>query len=120
MLLSHKWLTLARSLSPPAVAAITRLWSPRNATAYALQLSSVGQVVSAMDNRQGLNFGPHRLWLHTCDLDHSAALPNYLKAGFTICKERGRRAGIVAMAMQIKGDRLSVNLSASAVRKRLK
>jgi GNAT superfamily N-acetyltransferase len=28
-----------------------------------------------------------RLWLHTCSLDHPAALPNYLKAGFRLYKE---------------------------------
>lgn len=33
------------------------------------------------------SYHPTRLWLHTCDLDHPAALPNYLKAGFTIFKE---------------------------------
>jgi GNAT superfamily N-acetyltransferase len=33
------------------------------------------------------NLGPKRLWLHTCTKDHPAALPNYLKAGFTIYKE---------------------------------
>ncbi len=27
---------------------------------------------------------PDRVWVHTCDLDHPAALPNYLKAGFQI------------------------------------
>ena len=26
--------------------------------------------------------GPERVWLHTCTLDHPAALPNYLKHGF--------------------------------------
>jgi GNAT superfamily N-acetyltransferase len=30
---------------------------------------------------------PTRLWLHTCTLDHPAALPNYLKAGFAIYRE---------------------------------
>jgi GNAT superfamily N-acetyltransferase len=30
---------------------------------------------------------PERLWLHTCTLDHPAALPNYLKAGFTLFRE---------------------------------
>jgi len=33
------------------------------------------------------SYQPQRLWLHTCSLDHPAALPNYLKAGFTIYKE---------------------------------
>jgi len=32
-------------------------------------------------------YGPKRLWLHTCSLDHPAALPNYQKAGFQIYKE---------------------------------
>jgi GNAT superfamily N-acetyltransferase len=27
---------------------------------------------------------PTRVWLHTCTLDHPAALPNYLKRGFTV------------------------------------
>ncbi|MSR06046.1 MAG: GNAT family N-acetyltransferase [Gemmatimonadetes bacterium] len=27
--------------------------------------------------------GARRVWLHTCTLDHAAALPNYLKRGFT-------------------------------------
>jgi GNAT superfamily N-acetyltransferase len=26
--------------------------------------------------------GPQRVWLHTCTLDHPAAMPNYLKRGF--------------------------------------
>lgn len=30
--------------------------------------------------------GINRVWLHTCDLDHPAALPLYQKAGFTIYK----------------------------------
>jgi GNAT superfamily N-acetyltransferase len=29
---------------------------------------------------------PDRIWLHTCTLDHPAALPNYLKAGFAVTK----------------------------------
>jgi GNAT superfamily N-acetyltransferase len=32
-------------------------------------------------------YGSRRFWLHTCTKDHPAALPNYLKAGFTIYKE---------------------------------
>jgi GNAT superfamily N-acetyltransferase len=39
----------------------------------------------AIDRAWG--YGPRRLWLHTCSLDHPAALPNYLKAGFRIYKE---------------------------------
>ena len=29
-------------------------------------------------------YGPERIWLHTCDLDHPAALNHYLQAGFTV------------------------------------
>ncbi len=32
-------------------------------------------------------YGPGRLWLHTCSRDHPNALPNYLKAGFTLYKQ---------------------------------
>lgn len=30
--------------------------------------------------------GARRVWLHTCTLDHPAALPNYLARGFRVCK----------------------------------
>lgn len=30
---------------------------------------------------------PRRFWLHTCTLDHPAALPTYQKAGFTLYKQ---------------------------------
>ena len=30
---------------------------------------------------------PMRIWLHTCTLDHPAALPNYLKRGFKVVRE---------------------------------
>jgi len=33
------------------------------------------------------SYNPSRLWLHTDTKDHPAALPNYLKAGFSIYKE---------------------------------
>lgn len=32
-------------------------------------------------------YSPRRFWLHTCTRDHPAALPNYLKAGFSVYKE---------------------------------
>lgn len=35
--------------------------------------------------------GPRRLWLHTCTLDHPAALPLYRKAGFVPYREESRR-----------------------------
>ena len=34
---------------------------------------------------------PTRFWLHTCNLDHPAALPNYMKAGFTLFKQEAIR-----------------------------
>lgn len=36
---------------------------------------------------QAWSYQPHRFWLHTCTLDHPAALPNYQKAGFVLFKE---------------------------------
>ena len=33
---------------------------------------------------KAFSYEPQRFWLHTCTADHPAALPNYLKAGFTI------------------------------------
>lgn len=36
---------------------------------------------------QAWSYQPRRFWLHTCTLDHPAALPNYLKAGFALFKE---------------------------------
>jgi GNAT superfamily N-acetyltransferase len=42
----------------------------------------------AIDRAWG--YGPRRLWLHTCTLDHPNALPNYLKAGFVVYKEEMR------------------------------
>lgn len=29
---------------------------------------------------------PTRVWLHTCSLDHPAALPNYLRRGFSVTR----------------------------------
>lgn len=34
------------------------------------------------------SFGPRRVWLHTCDLDHPAALIVYRKAGFEVYDEK--------------------------------
>ena len=40
---------------------------------------------------QAWSYQPRRFWLHTCKLDHPAALPNYLKAGFVMFKEEAIR-----------------------------
>ena len=39
---------------------------------------------------KAFSYGPQRFWLHTCTDDHPAALPNYLKAEFTIYDVRTR------------------------------
>jgi GNAT superfamily N-acetyltransferase len=44
----------------------------------------------AIDRAWG--YGPKRLWLHTCTEDHPAALPNYLKAGFSAYREEMRES----------------------------
>lgn len=38
--------------------------------------------------------GARRVWLHTCTLDHPAALPNYLARGFSVYKEEEYTAPI--------------------------
>ncbi len=38
--------------------------------------------------RKAWSYQPRRVWVHTCDLDHPAALPTYLKAGFVIYDEK--------------------------------
>lgn len=40
------------------------------------------------------SYQPKRVWLHTCTLNHPAALPNYLKAGFVVYKEDVRQREI--------------------------
>ena len=35
--------------------------------------------------------GVERVWVHTCTLDHPAALPNYLQAGFVLVREEAIR-----------------------------
>jgi GNAT superfamily N-acetyltransferase len=40
------------------------------------------------------SYGPKRFWLHTCTQDHKAALPNYLKGGFTVYKEEKKQKDI--------------------------
>ncbi|HEX2220029.1 MAG TPA: GNAT family N-acetyltransferase [Gemmatimonadales bacterium] len=37
--------------------------------------------------RTAWDLEPDRVWLHTCTLDHPAALPNYLKRGFRPVRE---------------------------------
>ncbi len=37
--------------------------------------------------REAWRTGPTRVWLHTCTLDHPAALPNYVRRGFRVVRE---------------------------------
>ena len=44
--------------------------------------------------REAWAMGPERVWLHTCTLDHPAALPNYLKRGFRPVREESYTAEV--------------------------
>ena len=44
-----------------------------------------GALLTAAVERAWEN-GTRRVWLHTCTFDHPAAIPNYLKRGFTVFK----------------------------------
>jgi GNAT superfamily N-acetyltransferase len=38
--------------------------------------------------RKAWSSAPKRVWVHTCEFDHKAALPTYLKAGFVVFDEK--------------------------------
>ena len=38
--------------------------------------------------RQAWSYAPNRVWVHTCELDHDAALPIYQQAGLVVYDER--------------------------------
>jgi ribosomal protein S18 acetylase RimI-like enzyme len=44
--------------------------------------------------REAWRTGPTRVWLHTCTLDHPAALPNYLRRGFRAVREEQYTADV--------------------------
>jgi GNAT superfamily N-acetyltransferase len=44
--------------------------------------------------RAAWSLRPERVWLHTCTLDHPAALPNYLKRGFQPVREETYTASV--------------------------
>jgi GNAT superfamily N-acetyltransferase len=48
----------------------------------------LGKYFLAWTVERAWSYAPKRVWVHTCDLDHPAALPSYLKAGFSIFAER--------------------------------
>lgn len=45
-----------------------------------------GQYLLHWTVRRAWDSNPARVWLHTCELDHPVALPNYLKVGFEVYK----------------------------------
>lgn len=45
-----------------------------------------------------------RVWVHTCDLDHAAALPTYCKAGFRIYDEKTIQQVVVDSSRFQSGD----------------
>jgi hypothetical protein len=44
--------------------------------------------------REAWRARPSRVWLHTCTLDHPAALPNYLQRGFVAVREETYTADV--------------------------
>lgn len=47
----------------------------------------LGKFLLCWGVRKAWSYNPIRIWLHTCELDHPAALPNYINAGFVVYKE---------------------------------
>jgi GNAT superfamily N-acetyltransferase len=46
--------------------------------------------------RRGWAMGAKRVWVHTCDLDHPGALPNYLARGFRVFKVETKEESLPA------------------------
>ena len=46
----------------------------------------LGKALLAAAVERAWENGTRRVWLHTCTFDHPAAIPNYVKRGFTIFK----------------------------------
>jgi hypothetical protein len=59
---------------------------------FGLMPSGIGQglgralLTRAVDAAWSLKPQPSRVWLHTCTLDHPAALANYLARGFKVSR----------------------------------
>ncbi|MSR55341.1 MAG: GNAT family N-acetyltransferase [Gemmataceae bacterium] len=52
----------------------------------AYTLAGIGGWVLTRAVQRAWQMGVRRVWVHTCDLDHPAALRNYLSRGFTVFK----------------------------------
>jgi ribosomal protein S18 acetylase RimI-like enzyme len=55
-----------------------------------------GKYLLTEATRRAWSFGPTKVWLHTCTLDHPAALPNYLQRGFKPVREESYLAELPA------------------------
>jgi GNAT superfamily N-acetyltransferase len=47
----------------------------------------LGPALLSVAAQQAWSSGPHRVWLHTCSLDHPAAIRNYQRVGFVPYRE---------------------------------
>lgn len=54
----------------------------------------LGKHLLTVAAREAWNAGATRVWLHTCTLDDPAALPNYVRRGFTPYREERYRVTI--------------------------
>ena len=98
--------TILRYLADPGVTLWLMSWEAEPAGYFELRQHEDGSVEIAyfglLPNFIGRGWGkylltravdtawsldPKRVWLHTCTLDHPAALPNYLKRGFRRVRE---------------------------------
>lgn len=98
--------TIGRHLSDPAVSVWLLSWEGRPAGYFELRKhgeESVeiayfgllpdyigrgwGKYLLTRAVQAAWELGPRRVWLHTCTLDHPAALPNYLRRGFRAVRE---------------------------------
>lgn len=85
-------LVLATAAEPLGYAELDRRQEGEIELAYfGLFPKAIGQGLGKYLPNQALRaawaHSPRRVWVHTCDLDHPAALPNYLKAGFEVYDE---------------------------------
>ena len=53
-----------------------------------------GKYLLAEAVRRAWSLAPSKVWLHTCTLDHPAALPNYLQRGFRPVREERTCANV--------------------------
>lgn len=53
----------------------------------------LGGVLLTCAIEEAWRLGPSRVWVHTCTLDHPAALPNYRSRGMTVFRTETKEAG---------------------------